>query len=125
MFFYYPTQKTVLKNPRFIAVWFTQASNLWAKSENLWEGLYPSSFYFWVAETRLIRCLHPGVFELIAAIMIFVMGISMLKMDRGELHASTRLSTIGADSLCSKSKMAHQAGEGVLRRAHGWGDHGG
>ncbi len=25
----------------FIAVWFTQASDLWAKSEDLWEGTYP------------------------------------------------------------------------------------
>jgi len=46
----------------FIAVWFTRATNLWAKSEDLWEG----------------------VFELIACIMIFVMGITMLKMDRAK-----------------------------------------
>ncbi|KAJ6572030.1 iron permease FTR1/Fip1/EfeU [Mycena capillaripes] len=46
----------------FIAVWFTQASNLWAKSEELWEG----------------------IFELIAAIMIFIMGVTMLKMDRAK-----------------------------------------
>ncbi|KAK7036554.1 high-affinity iron permease [Paramarasmius palmivorus] len=44
----------------FIAVWFTRASNLWAKSEEIWEG----------------------VFELIASLMIFVMGVSMLKMER-------------------------------------------
>lgn len=46
----------------FIAVWFTQASNLWAKSEELWEG----------------------IFSLIAALMIFVMGLSILKMDRAK-----------------------------------------
>ncbi|KAF5383085.1 hypothetical protein D9615_005078 [Tricholomella constricta] len=46
----------------FIAVWFTKASDLWAKSEALWEG----------------------IFELIASIMIFVMGITMLKMDRAK-----------------------------------------
>jgi high-affinity iron transporter len=46
----------------FIAVWFTKASNLWQKSESLWEG----------------------IFELIAALMIFVMGITMLKMDRAK-----------------------------------------
>ncbi|KAF8911772.1 iron permease FTR1 family-domain-containing protein [Mucidula mucida] len=46
----------------FIAVWFTQASDLWAKSEELWES----------------------VFELIAALMIFVMGITMLKMDKAK-----------------------------------------
>jgi len=46
----------------FIAVWFTKAANLWAKSETLWEG----------------------IFELIACIMIFVMGITMLKLDRAK-----------------------------------------
>lgn len=46
----------------FIAVWFTQAKNLWTKAEQLWEG----------------------VFQLIAALMIFVMGITMLKMDRAK-----------------------------------------
>ncbi|KAK0482374.1 Ftr1 protein [Armillaria novae-zelandiae] len=46
----------------FIAVWFTQASDLWSKSEELWEG----------------------IFELIACIMIFVMGVTMLKMDRAK-----------------------------------------
>ncbi|PCH44699.1 iron permease FTR1 [Wolfiporia cocos MD-104 SS10] len=46
----------------FIAVWFTQAADLWAKTENLWEG----------------------IFELIAAVIIFVMGVTMLKMDRAK-----------------------------------------
>jgi len=46
----------------FIAVWFTKATDLWSKSEDLWEG----------------------IFELIACIMIFVMGITMLKMDRAK-----------------------------------------
>ncbi|KAF9530010.1 Ftr1 protein [Crepidotus variabilis] len=46
----------------FIAVWFTKASDLWAKSEELWEG----------------------IFELVASLIIFVMGITMLKMDRGK-----------------------------------------
>ncbi|KAK2465582.1 hypothetical protein APHAL10511_002474 [Amanita phalloides] len=46
----------------FIAVWFTKASNLYQKAELIWEG----------------------VFELIACIMIFVMGLSMLKLDRAK-----------------------------------------
>jgi len=53
----------------FIAVWFTQASNLWAKSEELWEG----------------------IFELIAALMIFVMGVTMLKMDRAKAKWRVKL----------------------------------
>lgn len=46
----------------FIAVWFTQASDLWANTENLWEG----------------------IFSLIASVIIFVMGVTMLKMDRAK-----------------------------------------
>ncbi|KIL62862.1 hypothetical protein M378DRAFT_12519 [Amanita muscaria Koide BX008] len=45
----------------FIAVWFTKATDLMSRAELLWEG----------------------VFELVACIMIFVMSISMLKLDRG------------------------------------------
>jgi len=29
----------------FIAVWFTKASDLWQKSENLWEGMHPRILY--------------------------------------------------------------------------------
>ncbi|KIK57219.1 hypothetical protein GYMLUDRAFT_46470 [Collybiopsis luxurians FD-317 M1] len=46
----------------FITVWFTRASNLWAKTEALWEG----------------------IFDVIASIMIFMMGVGMLKMDRAK-----------------------------------------
>ncbi|KAF8480362.1 iron permease FTR1 [Russula ochroleuca] len=48
----------------FIVIWFTKASDLYKKSEELWEG----------------------IFELIATILIFVMGITMLKLD----HAKTK-----------------------------------
>ncbi|KAF4616731.1 hypothetical protein D9613_008666 [Agrocybe pediades] len=54
----------------FIAVWFTKASDLWSKSEELWEG----------------------IFELIACIMIFVMGVTMLKMDRAKIKWRLKLS---------------------------------
>ncbi|KAF8067722.1 iron permease FTR1 [Lyophyllum atratum] len=54
----------------FIAVWFTKASDLWAKSEALWEG----------------------IFELIASLMIFVMGVTMLKMDRAKAKWRVKLS---------------------------------
>ncbi|KAJ7512532.1 Ftr1 protein [Mycena galericulata] len=53
----------------FIAVWFTQASDLWSKSEEIWEG----------------------TFELIASIMIFVMGVTMLKMDRAKAKWRVKL----------------------------------
>ncbi|KAI0360409.1 iron permease FTR1 [Trametes cingulata] len=53
----------------FIAVWFTQAADLWAKSEELWEG----------------------IFELIASLIIFAMGVSMLKMDRAKAKWRVKL----------------------------------
>lgn len=46
----------------FLAVWFRRAADLWAKSEKLWEG----------------------IFEFVAALMIFIMGVTMLKMDRAK-----------------------------------------
>jgi high-affinity iron transporter len=64
----------------FIAVWFTKASDLWAKSEDLWEGLYLSVITHYYPH----HLATSGIFELIAAIMIFVMGITMLKMDRAK-----------------------------------------
>ncbi|KXN86656.1 Plasma membrane iron permease [Leucoagaricus sp. SymC.cos] len=53
----------------FIAVWFTKASDLWMKSEELWEG----------------------IFNLIASLMIFAMGISVLKMDRAKVKWRIKL----------------------------------
>ncbi|KAI9444230.1 iron permease FTR1 [Lactarius indigo] len=46
----------------FIAIWFTKASDLWKKSEALWEG----------------------TFSLIASLLIFVMGVGMLKLNRAK-----------------------------------------
>ncbi|KAF9260573.1 iron permease FTR1 [Marasmius fiardii PR-910] len=53
----------------FIAVWFTKASDLWQKSEALWEG----------------------IFTLIASLMIFIMGVTMLKMERAKTKWRTKL----------------------------------
>lgn len=46
----------------FIVVWFKKASNLWSRSEDLWEA----------------------IFQLVAAIMIFCVGVSMLKLERAK-----------------------------------------
>ncbi|ESK96309.1 iron permease ftr1 [Moniliophthora roreri MCA 2997] len=53
----------------FIAVWFTRASDLWSKSEELWEG----------------------IFELIASLMIFAMGVSMLTLERAKAKWRVKL----------------------------------
>jgi high-affinity iron transporter len=59
----------------FIAVWFTKASDLWSKAENLWEG----------------------IFELIASLMIFVMGVTMLKLDRAKATWRVKLQRAFSD----------------------------
>ncbi|TEB29986.1 Ftr1 protein [Coprinellus micaceus] len=53
----------------FIAVWFTKATDLWEKSEELWEG----------------------IFNLLASLIIFVMGVTMLKMDRAKAKWSVKV----------------------------------
>ncbi|KAJ3713162.1 iron permease FTR1 [Lentinula raphanica] len=74
----------------FIAVWFTQASNLWANTEELWEG----------------------IFDIIASLMIFVMGVSMLKMDRAK--AKWRLKLQKAFDGRTKGDNDGKAGKWVL-----------
>lgn len=61
----------------FIAIWFTQAKDLWTNSEQLWEGTLslPPPFLPISPDMSL------GIFELIASVMIFVMGVTMLKME--------------------------------------------
>ncbi|GAA5851025.1 hypothetical protein JCM9279_005263 [Rhodotorula babjevae] len=53
----------------FIAVFFTTLSDLWSKSEEIWEG----------------------TFSLIAAVIIFVMGLTMLRIDRSKLKWKAKL----------------------------------
>ncbi|TDL21947.1 iron permease FTR1 [Rickenella mellea] len=71
----------------FIAVWFTQARNLWSKSESLWEG----------------------IFSLVASLLIYGMGLTMLKMDRAKAKWRVKLQraffekTQGRSILPSKS----------------------
>ncbi|CAE6417239.1 unnamed protein product [Rhizoctonia solani] len=54
----------------FIAVWFTKVVDLFSSSEELWEG----------------------IFSLIASILIFVMGLTMLRMDRAQEKWRIKLS---------------------------------
>jgi len=53
----------------FIAVWFTQSNNFWSKSEELWEG----------------------IFSLIASLIIFIMGLTMLKLDQAKAKWRVKL----------------------------------
>jgi high-affinity iron transporter len=64
----------------FIAVWFTKASDLWKKSESLWEGIEIRDWNWGISTDSILI----GVFYLIASIIIFVMGVTMLKIDRAK-----------------------------------------
>lgn len=88
---------------RFIAVWFTQAADLWSSTEELWEGTVLPVLYFAAHP-------FPGIFDIIASLMIFVMGVSMLKMDRGTISACfTSFRTSCIVYATSQGKVAPQA----------------
>ncbi|WWC86615.1 uncharacterized protein L201_001492 [Kwoniella dendrophila CBS 6074] len=55
----------------FIAVFYTKLDDLWAKTEQIWEG----------------------VFSIIAAVIIYMMGIAFLKMDRSRIKWRLKLSS--------------------------------
>ncbi|KAH9478003.1 High affinity iron permease ftrA [Psilocybe cubensis] len=65
-----PAGNDAVQRRRLVRKLRIQASDLWSKSEELWEG----------------------IFELIASLMIFVMGITMLKMDRAKAKWRVKLS---------------------------------
>ncbi|TXT15962.1 hypothetical protein VHUM_00465 [Vanrija humicola] len=60
----------------FIAVFYTKLNDLWAKTEQIWEG----------------------VFCLIACILILIMGLAFLKMDRSRIKWRYKLATAFARS---------------------------
>ncbi|CAE6419527.1 unnamed protein product [Rhizoctonia solani] len=67
----------------FIAVWFTKVVDLFSSAEELWEG----------------------IFSLIASILIFVMGLTMLRMDRAREKWRVKLSD------AFESKMGSTSGK--------------
>ncbi|CAE7080306.1 unnamed protein product [Rhizoctonia solani] len=65
----------------FIAVWFTKVVDLFSSAEELWEG----------------------IFSLIASILIFVMGLTMLRMDRAREKWRVKLSDAFEGKVGNKS----------------------
>jgi len=60
-------------------------------------------------QDQLTRGSPPGIFRLIACLMIFVMGVTMLKMDRGRLPILNALVSLLKYLLfLSQSYLAHQ-----------------
>ncbi|ORY28144.1 iron permease FTR1/Fip1/EfeU [Naematelia encephala] len=78
----------------FIAVFYTKLTDLWANTEQIWEG----------------------VFSLIAAIIIYMMGIAFLKMDRSRIKWRYKLAAAFEKS--HSKAIAHHTGEdGTLHGA--------
>lgn len=75
----------------FIAVFYTKLTNLWANTEALWEG----------------------IFSLIAAILIFLMGIAFLKMDRSRVKWRIKLS----EAFDDHATVALHSEEGAVAHA--------
>ncbi|KAL5482857.1 FTR1_1 [Sanghuangporus weigelae] len=75
----------------FIAVFFTQASDLWSQTEELWEG----------------------IFSLIASLIILAMGLTMLKLDRARAKWRVKLQRAFEKSRQKKDKDG-RAGRFVL-----------
>ncbi|GAA5910679.1 hypothetical protein JCM6882_001056 [Rhodosporidiobolus microsporus] len=81
----------------FIAVFFTTLSDLWSKSEEIWEG----------------------VFSLIACIIIFIMGVTMLRIDRSKLKWKAKLANafdgkIDQAALTDKDKREARSSKWIL-----------
>ncbi|OCB87154.1 iron permease FTR1 [Sanghuangporus baumii] len=70
----------------FIAIFFTEASDLWAKTEEVWEG----------------------VFSLIASLIILAMGLTMLKLDRARVKWRVKLLRAIEKSKPGKDGLAGQ-----------------
>ncbi|GAA5824926.1 hypothetical protein JCM3770_002295 [Rhodotorula araucariae] len=72
----------------FIAVFFTTLSDLWAKSEEIWEGTFSLIASYASLLSPLCQALiTPSSHSLI----IFVMGITMLRIDRSKLKWKAKL----------------------------------
>ncbi|PVG00320.1 iron permease FTR1 [Serendipita vermifera] len=71
----------------FIAVWFTQVRDLFGTNEEIWEG----------------------VFNLVAAILIFIIGLAMLRMDTARARWRRKLEA----AFLEKSAKADGEGRGV------------
>ncbi|GMK57510.1 hypothetical protein CspeluHIS016_0403440 [Cutaneotrichosporon spelunceum] len=83
----------------FIAVFYTKLSDLWAKSEQLWEG----------------------IFSLIAAILIFFMGIAFLKMDRSRVKWRYKLAAAFEDKSSRMLAESDQSDEqGAVHDKPSW-----
>ncbi|KAG6379706.1 hypothetical protein JVT61DRAFT_10235 [Boletus reticuloceps] len=78
----------------FVGVYYTQANDLWMTTEQVWEGTTSLSRPFITALTFL-----SGVLELLASLVIFVLGVTMLKVVNAPLQWRTSLyDTYNGDS---------------------------
>ncbi|WRT64504.1 uncharacterized protein IL334_001436 [Kwoniella shivajii] len=78
----------------FIAVFYTKLDDLWAKTEQIWEG----------------------IFSIIAAIIIYIMGIAFLKMDRSRIKWRFKLAAAFDASQAKMTSAEAQTKEGRFEK---------
>ncbi|BGO97044.1 high-affinity iron permease [Rhodotorula toruloides] len=74
----------------FIAVFFTTLSDLWSKSEDLWEG----------------------IFCLIACVLIYIMSLGMLRIDRSQIKWKAKFAAAFAPQEGDQKLTAHERKQG-------------
>ncbi|BGP23525.1 high-affinity iron transporter [Rhodotorula toruloides] len=74
----------------FIAVFFTTLSDLWSKSEDLWEG----------------------IFCLIACVLIYIMSLGMLRIDRSQIKWKAKFAAAFAPQAADQKLTAHERKQG-------------
>lgn len=72
---------------------YTKLSDLWAKSEQLWEG----------------------IFSIIAAVLIYVMGLAFLKMDRSRVKWRIKLAQAFDNKVTSTGLLEDEKPEDAAR----------
>ncbi|GAA5950159.1 hypothetical protein JCM21900_004613 [Sporobolomyces salmonicolor] len=103
----------------FIAVFFTTLDDLWSKSEEIWEGV-PAYRRLMLMRRSLTQLAHSaGAFSLVACLIIFVMGLTMLRIDRSKLKWKAKLAgafnnKVDVNALTAKDKREAKSSKWTL-----------
>ncbi|GAA5863834.1 hypothetical protein JCM3774_001172 [Rhodotorula dairenensis] len=94
----------------FIAVFFTTLNDIWGKTEEIWEGTF--SLIAWYVSPVYRSEEHKEVLTVVSyrcSVIIFVMGVTMLRIDRSKLKWKAKLAgafdnKVDASALTAKDK---------------------
>ncbi|GAA5914293.1 hypothetical protein JCM5296_007236 [Sporobolomyces johnsonii] len=103
----------------FIAVFFTTLDDLWSKSEEIWEGAPAYRRLILMRRSLIHSAPSAGAFSLIACLIIFLMGLTMLRIDRSKLKWKAKLAgafnnKVDIDALTAKDKREAKSSKWTL-----------